>query len=233
MNKIVFGDAQNLAELENDSIDLVVTSPPYFNSPFDYPDLFESYAHFIDLMRNVARELVRTVKDGRIVALVVDDIALNGKRYPVVADMTRLFIDGGFTYREKIVWMKPKGYIAISRRSGNLLKFPYPMYYYSDNLHETILIFQNGAFNYKKVSQDKKEASSIDTDVLHKEGWFRNVWKISNVMPNHDKLERGIAKFPEEIPFRLIKLYSYEGDFVLDPFMGAGDDPQGCTRTWT
>jgi DNA modification methylase len=120
------------------------------------------------------------------------------------------------------MWVKPTGYIAISRRSGNLLKHPYPMYYYTDNLYETILIFQNGSFDYKKVSLAKKKASAIDVDTVQKEGWFRNVWNISNVMPNNYKSEKGIAKFPEEIPYRLIKLYSYEDDVVLDPFMGSG-----------
>jgi len=143
-NIIVFGDAQNMKELKDESVHLVVTSPPYFNAPFDYPDLFDSYDEFLNMIRNVAKELMRVLKKGRIVALVVDDILIKGKKYPVVADITRIFIDEGFKYRDRIVWVKPEGYIRISRRSGVLLQNPYPMYYYPDNLQESILIFQKG-----------------------------------------------------------------------------------------
>jgi DNA methylase. len=78
-NIIVFGDSQNMKELKNDSVHLVVTSPPYFNAPFDYPDLFKSYDEFLTMIRNVARELMRVLKEGRIAALVVDDILIKGK----------------------------------------------------------------------------------------------------------------------------------------------------------
>jgi len=220
-NMIVFGDAQNMKELENDSIHLVVTSPPYFNAPFDYPDLFESYDEFLNMIRNVAKELMRVLKDGRIAVFVVDDILIKGKKYPIVADITRIFINEGFNYREKIVWMKPEGYIRISRRSGVLLQNPYPMYYYPDNLQESILIFQKGKFNYKSISQDIKEVSKIDIEEYQKNKWYLNVWHITNVLPN-SKLEKGIAAFPEAIPYRLIKLFSYKGETVLDPFMGSG-----------
>ena len=221
-NIIVFGDSQNMKELKNETVHLVVTSPPYFNAPFDYPDLFGSYDEFLDIIGNVARELKRVLKEGRIIALVVDDILIKGKKYPVVADITRIFIDEGFKYRDRIVWVKPEGYIRISRRSGVLLQNPYPMYYYPDNLQESILIFQKGEFDYKSISQDIKETSKIDIEEYQKNKWYLNVWNITNVLPNGNRLEKGIAAFPEEIPYRLIKLFSYKGEVVLDPFMGSG-----------
>lgn len=221
-NMIVFGDAQNMKELEDNSVHLVVTSPPYFNAPFDYPDLFESYEKYLNMMRNVARELKRVVDEGRIVALVIDDVLIKGKRYPIVADITKIFIEEGFKYRDRIVWVKPEGYIRISRRSGVLLQHPYPMYYYPDNLQESILIFQNGNFDYKKIPKELKEESKIDIEEYQKEKWYLNVWNITNVLPINNRLEKGIAAFPEEIPYRLIKLFSYKGEVVLDPFMGSG-----------
>ena len=221
-NMIVFGDAQNMKELEDNSVHLVVTSPPYFNAPFDYPDLFESYDEFLTLIRNVARELKRVLDKGRIAAFVVDDTLIKGKKYPVVADITKIFIEEGFKYRDKIVWVKPEGYIRISRRSGVLLQHPYPMYYYPDNLQESILIFQNGEFDYKKIPKELKEESKIDIQKYQKEKWYLNVWQITNVLPINNRLEKGIAAFPEEIPYRLIKLFSYKGETVLDPFMGSG-----------
>jgi len=221
-NMIIFGDARNMREVEDKSIHLVVTSPPYFNAPFDYPDLFDSYDEFLDLIRSVAREIKRVLDEGRIAALVVDDILINGRKYPVVADVTRIFVETGFRYRERIVWVKPEGYIRISRRSGVLLQHPYPMYYYPDNLQESILIFQNGEFDYKKIPREKKLESKIDIGVYQREKWYLNVWQITNVLPINNRLEKGIAAFPEEIPYRLIKLFSYKGETVLDPFAGSG-----------
>jgi len=221
-NKIIFGDAQNMKELEDKNVHLVVTSPPYFNAPFDYPDLFESYDQFLKTMRNVAKELKRVVDDGRIVAYVVDDTLIKGEKFPVVADITKIFIEEGFKYRERIVWVKPEGYIRISRRSGVVLQHPYPMYYYPDNLQESILIFQNGDFDYKKVPQELKDQSRIDLNEYQKQKWYLSVWGITNVLPINNRLEKGIAAFPEEIPYRLIKLFSFKGETVLDPFMGSG-----------
>lgn len=221
-NKIIFGDCQNMKELEGNSVSLVVSSPPYFNAPFDYPGLFDSYDDFKLLIKNVAKELKRIVDKGRIVALVVDDTLINGEKFPIVADITNIFIREGFRYRERIVWVKPEGYIRISRRSGVLLQHPYPMYYYPDNLQESILIFQNGSFNYKSITKEIREKSKIDIGVYQKEKWYLSVWNITNVLPINNRLEKGIAAFPEEIPYRLIKLYSYNGETILDPFMGSG-----------
>ncbi|MEN4005998.1 MAG: site-specific DNA-methyltransferase [Methanobacterium sp.] len=223
MNKIIFGDAKDMKELNDDSVHLVVTSPPYFNAPFDYPDLFESYEQFLTLIKDVARNLKRVLAQGRIAAFVVDDTLIKGEKYPVVADITKIFVGEGFKYRERIVWVKPEGYIRISRRSGVLIQHPYPMYYYPDNLQESILIFQNGKFDYKTVPKKLKEKSKVDiVNEYQKEKWFLNVWNITNVLPINNRLEKGIAAFPEEIPYRLIKLFSYKDEVVLDPFMGSG-----------
>jgi len=220
--KLIFGDCQNMKELEDDCVHLVVTSPPYFNAPFDYPDLFESYEQFLTMMRNVAKELKRVLDKGRIATFVVDDTLIKGEKYPVVADITKIFIEEGFKYRDKIIWVKPEGYIRISRRSGVLIQNPYPMYYYPDNLQETILIFQNGKFDYKSITKNIKETSKINIDVFQKQKWYLTVWKITNVLPINNRLEKGIAAFPEEIPYRLINLFSYKDDIILDPFMGSG-----------
>ena len=221
-HKLIFGDAENMKELKNNSIHLVVTSPPYFNAPFDYPDLFESYEAYLDKVRKIARELKRVVDEGRIVCIVCDDTLINGKKYPVVADLTKIYIQEGFIYRDKIIWIKPEGYIRISRRSGVILQHPYPMYFYPDNIQETILIFQKGKFNYKKVSMETKKKSKIALEEYQKNKWYLTTWNITNVLPFKNRLEEGIAAFPEEIPYRLIKLFSYVGETVLDPFMGSG-----------
>ena len=221
-HKLIFGDSENMKELPDSSIHLVVTSPPYFNAPFDYPDLFESYNAYINKMTKVAKELKRVVAPGRVVCIVCDDILIEGKKYPVVADLTKIYINEGFTYRDKIIWIKQEGYIRISKRSGVLLQHPYPMYFYPDNIQETILIFQNGNFNYKNIPKEIKEQSKINISEYQEKKWYLTTWNIVNVLPLKNRLENGIAAFPEEIPNRLIKLFSYVGETVLDPFMGSG-----------
>jgi len=221
-NKIIFGSSEDMHELEKNSVHLVVTSPPYFNAPFDYPDLFKSYKEYQTLIRNEAKELKRVLDKGRIACFVCDDTLIKGRKYPVVADITKIMVSRGFKYRERILWVKPEGYIRISRRSGVLLQHPYPMYYYPDNLQETILIFQKGEFNYSRIPEKIRKESELDMDEVQKGKWYLSVWNITNVLPFNNRLEKGIAAFPDEIPYRLIKLFSHRGETVLDPFMGSG-----------
>ncbi len=178
-NLVIFGDCRHMNELPDFSVHLVVTSPQYCNAPFDYPDLFKDYEDFIYLIKSLAIQLRRVFAPGRITCFVTQDVRVKGKLYPITSDIMRIFCNEGFIYRNKIIWKKPEGYIRISRKSGVLIQYPYPMYFYPDNIYEEILILQNS-------------------------------------------LEKGIAAFPEEIPYRLIKLYSYKGEKVLDPFAGSG-----------
>jgi len=212
-------------EIPDNSIHLMVTSPPYYNAPFDYPDLFKSYEEFLELIRVFAKELYRVMAPGRIAAFVTDDMLVKGEKYPVVSDITKIMIETGFRYRDRIVWEKPEGYIRISRRSGVVLQHPYPMYFYPDNMQESIIIFQKGKFDYdyiKKLDPEILEASKIDLKKYGSEKWYLTIWRITNVLPFENRLEKGIAAFPEEIPRRLIKLFTFVGETLLDPFLGSG-----------
>jgi site-specific DNA-methyltransferase (adenine-specific) len=224
-HRVVFGDCRAMREIPDDSIHLMVTSPPYYNAPFDYPDLFKDYAEFLQLVRDLSKDLYRVMVPGRVACFVTDDMLVKGQKYPVVADVTRLMLDAGFRYRDRIVWVKPKGYVRISRRSGVVIQHPYPMYYYPDNIQESILIFQKGKFDYsyvRELSSKKLEKSRIPLNDYNGEGWHLAVWNITNVLPLGPRLEKGIAAFPEEIPKRLIRLFSFHGETVLDPFLGSG-----------
>jgi DNA modification methylase len=220
-SKIIFGDCRKMKELQDNSVHLVVTSPPYFNAPFDYPDLFKDYEEFLKLIKDVAKELYRVLAEGRIACFVTQDVRIKNKLYPIVADTLKIMVEEGFDYRDRIIWRKPEGYIRISRRSGVLVQHPYPMYFYPDNIFEEILIFQKGKYKYPKIDPDLK-ASQIDIEEANQNKWYLSVWDITNVLPLKGRLEEGIAAFPEEIPYRLIKLFSYVGETVLDPFMGSG-----------
>ena len=225
VHRVVFGDCRTMKEIPDRSIQLTITSPPYYNAPFDYPDLFSDYNEFLTLIQDVCHDLYRVSAAGRIVCFITDDMLVKGQKYPVVADITRLMLQAGFRYRDRIVWVKPKGYVRISRRSGVVIQHPYPMYYYPDNIQESILIFQKGRFDYSYVrdlSLRLLEKSRIPLKDYNGDEWHLTVWNITNVLPLGLRLEKGIAAFPEEIPKRLIKLFSFHGETVLDPFLGSG-----------
>ena len=230
---VFFGDLRKMTsrEIADGEVSLIVTSPPYYNAPFDYPDLFPTYGNYLDLIRSFAAQSKRVLGKGRICAIVTDDMLVKeeggsrGRKYPLVADTTRIFLDEGFLYRDKITWVKPAGYTRISRRSGVVLQHPYPMYFYPDNIQESILLFQNGEFDYAQLKDAPKkilESSKIDTIKLNKERWNLTVWNITNVLPMAGRVEAGIAAFPDEIPRRLIKLFTMIGETVFDPFAGSG-----------
>jgi len=214
-----------MKEIPDNSIHLMVTSPPYYNAPFDYPGLFKSYEEYLELIRSVAKELKRVLVDGRVACFVTQDVRIEGKLYPVCSDIIRVMIEEGFEYRDRIIWRKPEGYIRISRRSGVLIQHPFPMYFHPDNIYEEIIIFQKGEFDYsfiKKLDEKILENSRIDIERFNREKWYLTVWDITNVLPLKGRLEEGIAAFPEEIPRRLIKLFTFKGETVLDPFLGSG-----------
>ncbi len=220
-HKIIFGNSMSMEELKDKSVHLIVTSPPYFNAPFDYKGLFKNYQQYLGVIKRMAKESYRVLQEGRIFALNIDDMLVDGEKFPITADATKIFQNIGFRYRDKITWKKPDGYLRISKRSGVLLQNPYPMYFYPDNLLESIIIFQKGKFNYRSVSSSVREQSKVDKKEFQNNNWHKTIWEMTNVLPGSN-LEKGVAAFPEELPYRLIKLFSYKGEIVLDPFLGSG-----------
>jgi len=220
-HKLIIGNCMNMGEIPDGSVHLMVTSPPYFNAPFDYKGVFKNYGQYLGVLRKVTKELFRVMAEGRIIVLNIDDMLIDGEKFPIVADATKIFREAGFKYRDRIVWKKPDGYLRISRRSGVMLQNPYPMYFYPDNLLESIIIFQKGKFNYRSIPKEIREASKIDIKEFSDNKWYMTLWAMNNVLPG-SPLEKDIAAFPEELPYRAIKLFSYKGETILDPFLGSG-----------
>jgi len=211
----------SMKEIPDKAMHLMVTSPPYFNAPFDYKGLFKSYGQYLGVLRYFAKETYRVLQDGRIAVLNIDDMLIDGEKFPIVADATKIFQEAGFRYRDRIIWKKPEGYLRISRRSGVLLQNPYPMYFYPDNLLESIIIFQKGKFNYRSISKEMRQSSKVDTKEFSDKKWYMTLWEMNNVMPG-SPLEKNIAAFPYELPYRAINLFSYKEETILDPFVGSG-----------
>ena len=95
------------------------------------------------------------------------------------------------------------------------------MYYYPDNLLESIVILQKSKFDYRSISKEIRELSKIDKKEFQNNNWHKTLWEMTNVLPG-SILEKNVAAFPEQLPYRIIKLYSYVGETVLDPFLGSG-----------
>lgn len=220
-HNLINGNCMSLEELRDESVHLMVTSPPYFNAPFDYEGLYRSYDDYLAVLDAVARETYRVLQKGRIVVLNIDDMLVKGEKFPIVADATKIFQGAGFRYRDRIIWKKPDGYLRISRRSGVILQNPYPMYFYPDNLLESIIIFQKGKFNYRSIPRNIREESKVSKREIQDNRWYMTLWEMTNVLPG-SPLEKDIAAFPDELPYRAITLFAYKGETVLDPFAGSG-----------
>jgi len=103
VHRVVFGNCRTMKEIGDESVQLMVTSPPYYNAPFDYPNLFKDYDEFLRLIDDLSRDLFRVLAPGRVACFVTDDMLVKGEKYPVVADITKLMLDAGFRYRDRIV----------------------------------------------------------------------------------------------------------------------------------
>lgn len=77
--RVIFSDARDMREIESESVRLVVTSPPYYNAPFDFPELFKSYDEYLNLLRGVGREVYRVLKPGRVACFITQDVRIEGK----------------------------------------------------------------------------------------------------------------------------------------------------------
>jgi len=103
-HKLIIGNCMSMQEIPDESVHLMVTSPPYFNAPFDYKGLFKNYDQFLEVLKRVAKEVFRVLQNGRISVLNIDDMLVNGEKFPIVADATKIFQDAGFRYRDRIIW---------------------------------------------------------------------------------------------------------------------------------
>ncbi len=233
--EIIHGDClKGLKELEDDSILLGFTSPPYFNA-INYEEHVEklegdkdrwerediSYGDYRDFLKERFRKVYRVTKPGGHTVVNISPVHWEGERIPLPFDFVRWMEDLGWTFKEDIIWEKP---VARDRRSGVFLQNPYPGYYYPSVVAEYIFVFQKKAEDLDKNNiywfrdKEEKEKNKIDLDDFQGEK-SKNVWKIRPVAPGENIHP---APFPQELAERVIELYSYKGDTVLDIFMGSG-----------
>ena len=205
-NRIFKSSSEDMSELPDHSVHLMVTSPPYnVRKEYDEDLSLEEYR---ELLSSVFRETYRVLVTGGRACVNVAN--LGRKPYlPLHAFMIEDMVAAGFHMRGEIIWDKGAS-AAASTAWGSWLSASNPVL---RDVHEYILVFSKESFARKAIDQD----STIERDEFLE--WTKSVWHIPAVSA---KKIGHPAPFPEELPERLIKLYTFQGDIVLDPFAGSG-----------
>lgn len=225
---MVIGDSRRMTEVAAESIHLVVTSPPYPMVAI-WDDLFaEMSAHTYDEMHDclyrVWHEVERVLIPGGIACINIGDATRSRNNvfhlYPNHSRTIENFEKLGFVTLPYVLWKKPTTKPHYKGKGAFLGSGFLPPNAYVTLDMEYILIFRKGS----PRSFPPKEPRRYESRFTKKERdeWFSQVWAVPGVRQNLDGFERRVAAFPEEIPRRLIRMFSIIGDTVLDPFLGSG-----------
>ncbi len=206
-NAIILGSSERMNEIPDNSLHLMVTSPPY-NVTKEY-DQDLSLQEYLRLLRQVFTETYRVLVYGGRACINVAN--LGRKPYIPLSDyISRMMIEIGYLMRGEIIWYKGAG-AGVSLAWGSWQSAANPVL---RDIHEYILVFCKGSFSRKKPEE---KANTITREQFLE--WTKSVWVIN---PESARKVGHPAPFPVELPYRLIQLFTYQGDIVLDPFMGSG-----------
>ena len=224
-NIIALGDCEEiLAELPAQSVDLVFTSPPYYNAHPEYSE-FVSYEDYLDKMRRVIRQVHRVLNEGRFFVINVAPVLIRrpnrqgqSKRLAVPFDLHRLFVEEGYEFVDDIIWVKPEGTGWAVGRGRRFAADRTPLQYKPVPVTEYVLVYRKRTdklidWNIRTYpDQEAVRQSKIIGDYDR-----TNVWYIQPAYhPEHP------AVFPLELAEKVIRYYSFKGDVFLDPFAGVG-----------
>ena len=209
--------------LSNGSVRITVTSPPYHNA-IDYKrhlekdtwyrgNLGTGLEEYLLEMERAFAEIYRVTSESGFCCIVIGNELSNGSIIPLPHLLTERLCSpkGPWAFHEEIIWNKVTGGLD---RFGVTIQRPYPTYYRANIMHEHILVLRKG----KLVHMMDKD-SAIEIDDVMKRDTSNSIWNIAPVPPRY--IEHP-CPYPEEIPLRLIALYSNKWDLVLDPFSGSG-----------
>lgn len=227
--KILVKNSMRMDDLEDNSIHLMITSPPYFNTKmYSRVPIVEDLGNihnieeWFEKIGAVWKEVYRVLQPGRKAFINIMNLPIrleNGsyRTLNLVGRTIDLCEKIGFIFKRDIIWHKTN---AVRAHFGT---YPYPGGILINNMHEFILEFdkpgKKGFNKYGHLNKEQKEQSKLD-----KQFWLSikksDVW-VMKPQPSGDR-RKHIAPFPYELPFRLIKAFSYIGETVLDPFVGSG-----------
>ena len=206
-NRIIAATSENLSGIPDNSVHLMVTSPPY-NASKEY-DADLSLDEYLGLLEKVFTETYRVLVDGGRACINVANL---GRRpyLPLSDFISHIMIGIGFRMRGEIIWHKGAG-AGISMAWGSWQSASNPVL---RDVHEYILVFSRGNFRRRKSGEQE---NTITREEFME--WTKSVWTFN---PESARKVGHPAPFPVELPYRLIQLYSFKGELVLDPFMGSG-----------
>ncbi len=222
-HKIIIGDSRYMKEVTDESVHLIITSPPYWQlkdygngKQIGFNNTYEEYINNLNLVWNECHRVLH--KGCRLCINIGDQFARSVyygryKVIPIRTEIIKFCESVGFDYMGAVIWQK----VTTCHTTGGATvmgSFPYPRSGILKLDYEFILIFKKYG-NQPKVSREVKEQSK-----LAKEEWnqyFTGHWKFSG-----EKQDKHLAMFPVELPRRLIKMFSFVADTVLDPFLGSG-----------
>ena len=223
-HRLVHGDARDLSFLPAESIHLAVTSPPYwnlkrYNEHDDQLGHIDDYEEFLDELEKVWRHVFRVlVPGGRLVCVVVD-VCVSRRRFgrhlvfPLHADISVRCRKIGFDNLNPIIWHKIANASYEVSNGSKFLGKPYEPNAIIKNDIEYILM-QRKPGGYRQPTNEQRRESKIDKKNFDQ--WFQQIWNIPGASTrNHP------APFPLELATRLVRMFSFTGDTVLDPFCGS------------
>lgn len=224
-NTIALGDCEEiLQELPSESVDLVFTSPPYYNARPEYAD-YITYEEYLLKLRKIIHNVHRVLSEGRFFVMNIAPVLIrrasrdeSSRRIAVPFDVHQIFVQEGFDFMEDIIWEKPEGAGWATNRGRRFAADRNPLQYKAVPVTEYLLVYRKHTaklidWNIRAhPNPEKVSASKIDDDYEK-----TNIWRIK---PSYDK--RHPAIFPLEMAEKVIKYYSFKNDVILDPFAGIG-----------
>ncbi|MBU1356592.1 MAG: site-specific DNA-methyltransferase [Candidatus Edwardsbacteria bacterium] len=205
-NSIILGNSENMKELPNNSVHLMITSPPY-NASKEY-DQDLTLKEYLSLLKNVFTDTYRVLVNGGRACVNVAN--LGRKPYiPLSHYVSKIMMDIGYSMRGEIIWNKGSS-ASPSTAWGSWLSAANPIL---RDVHEYILVFSKGSYNRLKEHRE---------NTITKEQFMECTFSVWNMNAVSARSIGHPAPFPLELPDRLIKLYSFKDDIILDPFVGSG-----------
>lgn len=233
-HRLINGDARDLSFLNDESVHLVVTSPPYwnlkrYNENPDQMGHIQDYETFLKELEKVWRHVYRVLVPGGRLVCVVGDVCVARRNFgrhlvfPLHADICVICRRIGFDNLNPIIWHKIANASYEVTNGSKFLGKPYEPNAIIKNDMEFILM-QRKPGGYRKPSNAQRDASRISKDEFG--SWFQQIWNIPGESTRHHP-----APFPLELANRLVRMFSFVGDTVLDPFCGSGTTMIAAFRT--
>jgi site-specific DNA-methyltransferase (adenine-specific) len=234
LHRLINGDARELSFLEPESVHLVVTSPPYWNLKRynENPDQLghvPDYETFLSELEKVWRHIFRVLVPGGRLVCVVGDVCVARRNFgrhlvfPLHADISVICRRIGFDNLNPIIWHKIANASYEVTNGSKFFGKPYEPNAIIKNDMEFILM-QRKAGGYRKPTEAQRKASKLSKEEFNR--WFQQIWNITGASTKHHP-----APFPLELATRLVRMFSFVGDTVLDPFCGTGTTMIAALRT--